>query len=151
MSFVFLDPHDAIRAVACSVGVDARRQLVGEIVRAWVDGIPEPELAGQYAATLAQLDHEDLSLLAAWHASLEVGQPLPSREFLVGVFPRLGDQRREALRIAVGFRGEDAFDAGVGEEQALSTVLPSLTREQAAGLVDEATQLYLWDRLGGES
>ena len=63
-------------------------------------------------------------MLAAWHASLEVGQPIPNRDFLVNVFPTLGDNRREALKIAAGFRGEEAFDAGVAEEQALETVLP---------------------------
>ena len=56
-----------------------------------------------------------------------MGHPLPNREFLVNVFPSLGDHRREALKIAAGFRGEEAFEAGVGEDQAFDTVLPLLS------------------------
>ena len=84
---------------------------VGEVVRAWVDDIPEQELSLHYAKAIADLDQDDLHLLAAWHASLEVGQPIPNTDFLVGVFPSLGENRREALKIAAGFRGEEAFQA----------------------------------------
>lgn len=151
MDLVFICPQDAIRVIAESVGREARRQLVGEVVRAWVDEIPEPELVGQYTRTLADLDDNDLSMLAAWHASMDVGQPLANREFLVRVFPTLGENRREALKIAAGFRGEDAFDAGVAEEQALHAVLPHLSDDSAAVIADEAVQLYCWDRLGSEN
>ena len=41
MPFCFIDPADAIRAIADSVGREARRQLLGEAVRAWVDEIFE--------------------------------------------------------------------------------------------------------------
>ena len=107
--------------IADSVGREARRQILGEVVRAWVDEIPESELDSHYAKAVADLDEHDLSLLAAWHVSLEVGHPLPNKEFLVNVFPSLGENRREALKIAAGFRGEEAFEAGVGEEQAFDT------------------------------
>ena len=90
-------------------------------------------------------------MLAAWHASLEVGQPIANRDFLVGVFNSLGDNKREALKIAAGFRGEEAFDAGVAEEQALDTVLPSLSRERSMELAGECLQLYCWDRLGNDN
>jgi hypothetical protein len=90
-------------------------------------------------------------MLAAWHASLEVGHPVPNREFLVNVFPSLGDNRREALKIAAGFRGEEAFEAGVAEEQALETVLPHLSRERSLELASECLELYLWDRLGSDN
>ena len=151
MDLVFINPQDAIRVIAESIGREARRQLVGEVVRAWVDEIPEPELVGQYSRTLAALDDNDLSMLAAWHASMEVGQPLANRDFLVRVFPTLGENRREAMKIAAGFRGDDAFDAGVAEEQALQAVLPHLSRESAELIVQEALELYCWDRLGSEN
>ena len=151
MSLCFIEPHDAIRVIADSVGREARRQLVGEVVRAWVDDIPEQELCVHYARAVADLDDEDLHMLAAWHASLEVGQPIPNTDFLVGVFPRLGENRREALKIAAGFRGEEAFDAGVSEEQTLKTVLPYLSRARALELVQECVDLYLWDRVGGDN
>ena len=128
MPLCFIEPQDAIRVIAESVGREARRQLVGEVVRAWVDDIPDQELSVHYAKAIADLDEDDLHLLAAWHASLEVGQPIPNTEFLVGVFPSLGENRREALKIAAGFRGEEAFQAGVAEEQALDTVLPRLSQ-----------------------
>ena len=67
-------------------------------------------------------------MLAAWHASLEVGQPIANKEFLVGAFARLGDHRREALRIAAGFKGEDAFEAGRGRGQALAPCCPGSPR-----------------------
>ena len=102
MPLCFIEPQDAIRVIAESVGREARRQLVGEVVRAWVDDIPDQELSVHYAKAIADLDEDDLHLLAAWHASLEVGQPIPNTEFLVGVFPSLGENRREALKIAAG-------------------------------------------------
>jgi hypothetical protein len=148
MPLCFIEPQDAIRVIAESVGREARRQLLGELVRAWVDEIPEGELASHYAKAVQDLDEHDLSMLAAWHASLEVGNPIANREFLVNVFPSLGDNRREALKIAAGFRGEEAFDAGVAEEQALATVLPHLSRERCVELAGECLDLYLWDRLG---
>ena len=151
MSLCFIEPKDAIRVIAESVGREARRQVLGELVRAWVDEIPESELDSHYAKAVADLDEHDLSLLAAWHASLEVGHPLPNKEFLVNVFPSLGDNRREALKIAAGFRGEEAFDSGVAEDQALETVLPWLSRARAAELAAECVQLYCWDRLGSEN
>jgi hypothetical protein len=151
MSVCFIEPQDVIRVIAESVGREARRQLVGEVVRAWVDDIPDQELPVHYAKAVADLDQDDLHLLASWHASLEVGQPVPNRDFLVGVFPSLGENRREALKIAAGFRGEEAFQAGVSEEQAMDTVLPRLSPERAAELASECVQLYIWDRLGCEN
>ena len=148
MPLCFIEPQEAIRVVAESVGREARRQLLGEVVRAWVDEIPEDELQVHYAKAVEELDDDDLSMLAAWHASLEVGQPIANKEFLLGAFSRLGDHRREALRIAAGFKGEDAFDAGVSEEQALTTVLPWLSDERLMELAAEAVELYCWDRLG---
>jgi hypothetical protein len=151
MPLCFIEPQDAIRVIAESVGREARRQLLGEIVRAWVDEIPDQDLESHYVKAVADLDEHDLSMLAAWHASLEVGQPIANRDFLVKVFPTLGENRREALKIAAGFRGEEAFDCGVAEEQALDTVLPFLSRERSVELASECLELYLWDRLGSEN
>jgi hypothetical protein len=151
MALCFIEPQDAIRVIAESIGREARRQLVGEVVRAWVDEIPDSELVSHYAKAVADLDEEDLSMLAAWHASLEVGQPIPNSDFLLNVFPSLGENRREALKIAAGFRGEEAFQAGVAEEQALETVLPRLSRERCAELATECMELYLWDRMGSDN
>ncbi|HEX4110485.1 MAG TPA: hypothetical protein VHX88_20320 [Solirubrobacteraceae bacterium] len=151
MPLCFIESHDAVRVIAESVGREARRQLLEEVVHAWVDEIPERELSSHYAKAVAELDEEDLHMLAAWHASLEVGLPIPNTEFLVGVFPSLGDNRREALKIAASFRGEDAFEAGMAEEHVLDTVLPALSRKRAGELVAECVELYLWDRLGNEN
>jgi len=151
MPLCFIEPHDAIRVMAESVGREARRQLLGELVRAWVDEIPESELESHYVRAVDDLDQDDLSMLAAWHASLEVGQPIANKEFLVAAFPSLGKNRREALKIAANFRGEEAFEAGVAEEQALETVLPWLSRERCAELAAECLELYCWDRLGSDN
>lgn len=151
MPLCFIEPQDAIRVIAESIGREARRQLLGEIVRAWVDEIPEEELAAHYAQAVDDLDEHDLSMLAAWHASLEVGQPIANREFLVQVFPSLGENRREALKIAAGFRGEEAFEAGISEEQAMETVLPFLSHQRSLELAAECVELYLWDRIGSDN
>jgi hypothetical protein len=148
MPLCFIEPQDAIRVIAESVGREARRQLLGELVRAWVDEIPEADLETHYVKAVADLDEDDLSMLAAWHASLEVGRPVANREFLVRAFASLGENRREALKIAAGFRGEEAFDSGVAEDQALDTVLPHLSRERSIELAAECLEVYLWDRLG---
>ena len=80
---------------------------------------------------------------------MEVGQPIANRDFLVGAYPALEqDARREALKIAAGFRGEEAFSAGVGEEQAIETVLPFLSPGRCEELLAECLELYVWDRLG---
>ena len=151
MPLCFIEPHEAIRVVAESVGREARRQLLGEVVHAWVDEIPEDELEVHYAKAVDDLDDDDLSMLAAWHASFDIGRPVANKDFLIKAFRTLGDQRREALKIAAGFRGDEAFDAGIGEEQALDTVLPWLSTERTIELAAEAVELYCWDRLGSEN
>jgi hypothetical protein len=151
MSLCFVDPADAVRAIADSIGREARRQLLGEAVRAWVDEIPDDELETHYAKALSELDEHDLSMLAAWHGSLDVGQPLPNRDFLMGAFPSLGEHRREALKLAAGFRGEEAVDEGVSEERALETVLEWLSPERLMELAVEAVELYVWDRAGSDN
>jgi hypothetical protein len=151
MSLCFVDPADAIRAIADSVGREARRQLLGEAVRAWVDEIPEGELEDHYAKAISELDEHDISMLAAWHGSLDGGQPVPNRDFLMGAFEGLGDQRREALKLAAGFRGEEAFEEGISEERALDTVLEWLSGPRLMELAREATELYIWDRAGSDN
>ena len=56
-----------------------------------------------------------------------------------------------AIVLAAGFRGDDAFQAGVSEEQALDTVLPGLSDERLMELAGEALDLYCWDRLGSDN
>lgn len=90
-------------------------------------------------------------MLAAWHASLEVGQPIANRDFLMNVFPTLGENRREALKLAAGFRGEEAVDAGVTEEDALELVLGLLSPPRQMELALEAVELYVWDRAGSDN
>ena len=53
--------------------------------------------------------------------------------------------------IAAGFRGDDAFEAGMSEEQALDTVLPWLSEARTMELAAEAVELYCWDRLGSDN
>src|SRR2546421_11476879 len=77
MSLCFIEPQNAIRVIAESVGREARRQILGEVIRAWVDEIPESELESHYAKAIADLDQDDLSLLAARHASPQGGHPVP--------------------------------------------------------------------------
>ena len=126
MPLCFIEPQDAIRVIAESVGREARRQLLGELVRAWVDEIPEAELASHYAKAVADLDEHDLSMLAAWHASMEVGTPIANKDFLVGAFKSLGrepargaeDRRRPARRGRVQRRRRRG--AGAGERAAVA-------------------------------
>lgn len=152
MSLCFIEPRDAVRVIAESVGRDARRQILAEIVNAWVDEIPQEELTSHYVKAVADLDEHDLSMLAAWHASMDVGQPIANRDFLVGAFPALADDaRREALKIAAGFRGEEAFNQGVGEEQAIETVLPFLSPARCDELLADCLEFYVWDRLGSDN
>jgi hypothetical protein len=151
MTLCFIEPGEAIRVIAESVGREARRALLSEVIEAWVDDIPEEELAQHYARAVSDLDHEDLSMLAAWHATLEIGMPVASAEFLVGVFDGLGEHRREVLKIAARFRGDEAFLAGVGEEEALDIVLPWLSQERIERLSAAALDIYVNDRAGSEN
>ena len=151
MPLCFIEPADAIRVVADSVGREARRQLLGEAVRAWVDEIPDDELEAHYSKAIQELDEHDISMLAAWHASMEVGVPIPNRDYLMGAFPSLGIHRREALKLAAGFRGEEAFEEGISEERALDLVLEWLSPARLIELAREATELYIWDRAGSDN
>jgi hypothetical protein len=151
MTLRFIEPQEAIRVIAESVGRDARRALLAEVIQAWVDDIPEEELAHHYSRAVTELTHEDLSMLAAWHATLEVGPPVASAEFLVGAFNGLGPHRRDALKLAARFRGDEAFIAGVGEEETLDIVLPWLTELRLEMLASAAIDIYIRDRLGTEN
>ena len=151
MPLCFIESKDAIRVIAESVGREARRQLLCELVRAWVDEIPDEELASHYAKAVNDLDEHDLSMLAAWHASMDVGTPVANKDFLVAAFSSLGENRREALKLAAGFRGEEAVDAGVTEEDALELVLDLLSPPRLMELAVEAVDLYVWDRAGSEN
>src|SRR4029079_19674332 len=104
MPLCFLDPRDAIRVVADSVGREARRQLLGEAVRAWVDEIPDDELEDHHSQSIQELDEHDISMLAAWHASMDIAHPIPNRDFLINAFGSLRRHRREALKLAAGLR-----------------------------------------------
>ena len=151
MTLCFIEPAEAVRAIAESVGREARRALLSEVIQAWVDDIPDEELASHYVKAVTELDHEDLSMLAAWHATLEVGPPVASAEFLLRAFESLGHHRREALKLAARFRGDEAFLAGVGEEETLDIVLPWLSEERLEQLASSALEIYTHDRLGSEN
>lgn len=151
MTLCFIKPHEAIRAIFESVGIDSRHQLTIEAVRFWVDEVPEDELAGHYSRVLSDMDDGDLTMMAAWHASLNVGTPVANRDFLVGAFNSLGEHRREALRLAAAFRGEDGLSAGISESEALEMVLPWLSQEGLRELAAIALEIYIWDRLGTEN
>jgi hypothetical protein len=152
MPLCFIEPEQAIRVVGESIGREARRQLLGEIVHAWVDEIPDDELEVHYAKAVDDLDEDDLSMLAAWHASLEVGQPVANKDFILKVFGGLGEHRREALKIAAGFRSDDAFAAEEHTFDAvIDTVVPWLSDERRHELAAEAVELYCWDRLGSDN
>lgn len=151
MAICFIEPAEAIRVVAESVGREARRSLLSAVIEAWVDDIPDAELSQHYERAVSELDHEDLSMLAAWHATLEVGTPVASAEFLVGAFESLGEHRREVLKLAARFRGDEAFLAGVGEEEALDIVLPWLSESRLEKLTQTALEIYVADRIGGEN
>ena len=141
-----------MRVVANSVGREARRQLVIEVVTAWVNSLPDSELPIHYAEAIRSLDSEDLTVLAAWHASLEVGQPVANRDFLIGAYGSLGkDDRREAMRIAASFRSDEAFENGSSDEEMLETVLPWLPPQQTMELAAEAMRIYVWDRIGSDN
>src|ERR1700709_2909053 len=111
MALCFVDPADAIRAIADSIAREARRQLLGGGVRAWVDEIPDQELETHYAKALSELDEHDLSMLAAWHGSLEVGHPVPNRDFLMGAFGSLRGNRPPAPQLPRGLPGQEAARA----------------------------------------
>jgi len=151
MTLCFIEPREAIRVIGETVGREARRALLSQVIQAWVDDIPEEELPHHYAKAVTDLDHEDLSMLAAWHATLEVGTPIASPEFLMGAFDGLGPHKRDALKLAARFRGDEAFLAGVGEEETLDIVLPWLSDARLESLVSAALEIYVRDRSGASN
>ena len=69
----------------------------------------------------------------------------------MAAFSSLGQHRREALKLAAGFRGEEAVDLGLTEELALDTVLDWLSPPRLMELAVEAVELYVWDRAGSDN
>jgi hypothetical protein len=101
-----------------------------------------------YAKAVQALEPDDLRSLGGWCGATGA---VPSPAFLIGAFSGLGSRRRDTLRVAASWRSAAAFDSGVTAEQVLETVLPCLSEAQLVQLVQECTELYLADRLGGEN
>jgi hypothetical protein len=133
MPLCFIEPQDAIRVIAESVGREARRKLLGALVRAWVDEIPDSELETHYVKAV----DEDGRFLV-WVGERVATQPRAAiPEPLQAPASYTRRELPRALKIAAGFRGEEAFDSGVAEDQALDTVLPHLSRERSLELAAE--------------
>src|SRR5260370_8514059 len=98
MPLCFIQPQDAIRVIAESVGREARRQLVGEVVRAWVDDIPDQELTVHYAKAIADLYQADLHLLPPSRPPPDAGQPIPTTDFPRRAFPTPPQHPPHALK-----------------------------------------------------
>ena len=75
MPLCFIEPQDAIRVIAESVGREARRQLLGELVRAWVDEIPEEQLTSHYAKAVEDLEIAGLGSVRPLEAGAELLEP----------------------------------------------------------------------------
>ena len=91
-------------------------------------------------------------MLAAWHATLEVGTPVASAEFLVGVFEGLGEHKREVLKLAARFRGRRGLPrrrrrGGGARHRAALAVGRAARARSAAG----RSQIYVDDRIGGDN
>jgi hypothetical protein len=145
------EPAAAIRMFAESIGREARRELVELVVAAWVDAVPERELATHYEKAVSALSADDLRELAGWPGAGEGAVALANPQFLVAAFPSLAGRRRATLRRAACFRAVAAFDMGVTETKVLATVLPCLSRERLEQLARECSELYLADHLGAEN
>jgi hypothetical protein len=146
-----LDAARAIRVMADALGRECRRELVELVVDAWVEAIPEHELADNYAKALAGLRPDDLREVAGWPGSAGTAVALANPAFLLAAFAGLADARRAALRRAAVLRAVAAFDSGVSEAQVLDTVLPCLSAARLRTLAHECSGLYIGDRLGGEN
>ena len=151
MSLCFTEPENAIQAIASSIGADSRRQLAVEVIRQWVDEVPEDELGHHYSRVVSEMGVDDLTMLASWHASLDVGVPVANRDFLVGAFDSLGEHRRDALRIAAAFKSEDDLACDLDTDETLLSVLPMLSEASLRELATVALEIYMWDRLGTEN
>lgn len=149
----FVNSKDTIRFVAASVGKEARKQVFSEVVRAWVDNIPETELGKHYTQALSQLQADDLAVLAAWHQSTEETHQrfIPTKDFLAQSFHSLGNRRRDALKVAADFCSDEAFDAGVADDQATERLLEHLCEKTAREVATTCLDLYIWDRVGSDN
>jgi len=143
-----MEPEDAVATVFDSVGVEARSHILDELTSVWIDALPESRLKAEYDRVVEGLDNEDLSMLAAWHATLEVGVPVANREFLVKAFPRLGEGRREALKVAAMFNYDSAIKKNSQYESAVRAAVRGLSSDGVIELLESCMQIYCWDRLG---
>ena len=118
MPLCFIEPRDAIRVIAESVGREARRQLLGELVRAWVDEIPDGELASHYAKARRRprrarpVDARRLARLPGGRpADRQQGVPR-QRVPVAGRQPARGAEDRRRLPRRGGLRGRRRRGAG---------------------------------------
>ena len=90
--------------IAESIGREARRALLAEVIQAWVDDIPR---RSSLTTTTGRCAISATRTSRCWPpgtCTLEVGTPMATPEFLVGAFEGLGHHKREALKLA-GFPG----------------------------------------------
>src|SRR5262249_35748153 len=106
MALCFVDPADAIRAIADSIGREARRRLLAAALAAeargrrsagrspsWVAEFPAGDLEAPSAKPPSGLDEPAPSLFAPGPGPLEIAQPAPTRAFLRGAFGSFGENR----------------------------------------------------------
>ena len=127
-----MEPAEAIRVIAESIGREARRALLSAVIESWVDDIPEHELLAALLEGRARPRPRgplDAGRLARHARGRHARSPAPSSWSARS--RALGEHKREVLKLAARFRGDEAFLAGVGEEEALDIVLPWLSPEPA--------------------
>lgn len=139
----FVDPREAIRTIADSLGRGAREQLLEAVVSAWVDSLTDSEMAQRYDTALESLEEESLVLLAEWHAKVNGGLPVANLGFFRGVFDALGARRREVLLLASTLSAREAFATGVDIAVSLRILLPTLEDSVLDGLLSRCTALYI--------
>jgi hypothetical protein len=149
MSLCFVDPIEALLVISASLTREGRSQLYHEALTTWVDTIPDESLEAYYGNAIQELDEHDLAMLASWHGAYHAGPAVPNVEFLAGAFPALGDNRRAAVKIVVGFFADDLPEAET--EAGLKETVVELSKDSMIVLLKEAVDIYIWDRLGTEN
>lgn len=148
----FVEPRAAIDIIVATLDDEAKEILLDAAISAWADMVPEAEMENHYASSLKGLDAQDIDSLAAWYGMRTERQVIPSAEFLLKLFPSLGEDRRVALELASGMRFKAAvYDEALTLEESLDTALGQLSEQGMMQVARVALERYVVAHAGSDN
>jgi hypothetical protein len=148
----FVEPREAIDMILATLDEETKEILLDASVSAWAAIVPDDELETHYEKAVSGLDAMDLDSLANWHGARTERSVVPSAEFLLKLFPTLGEDRREALELASGMRLKAAvYEETLTAQECLETTFALLSDEGMMQVAHVALGIYISFHAGSDN